>query len=284
MTRSRPMRRSLAVLTLALAVSACSSEAETPPGAQDGSAVTGHLHNLAYDGPVLVLGTHYGLWAQEPDAMPFQVSAEPFDVMGLARSGDVWFASGHPAPGMDAPADLGLMASEDSGVTWRSVSLYGEVDFHRLTAAGDVIVGQSAPDQRLLRSEDAGSTWQELGTPPVFDIALNPNDDTEIIATTEQGLLRSADGGRSFTPQPGSPLLMLVAWTQDGIVGVESSGQVHTSADGGDSWGSRGSVPGAPIVLAADGDRIGILVDDAIWESVDGGEAFQVRIAGLGGH
>lgn len=284
MTRSPSRRSALAVLTLALAVSACSSESEVPPGAQDGGAVTGHVHNLAFDGPLLVMGTHYGLWGQEPDEVPMQVSAEPFDVMGLARSGDAWFASGHPGPGMDAPADLGLMVSEDSGVTWRSVSLSGEVDFHRLTAAGDVIIGQSAHDQRLLRSEDSGSTWLDLGAPPVFDIALNPNDDTEVIATTEQGLLRSADGGRSFTSLPGSPVLMLVAWTQGGIVGVESSGQVHTSADGGDSWGARGSVPGAPIALAADGDRIGILVDDAIWESVDGGEAFQVRIAGLGGH
>lgn len=246
--------------------------------------VTGHLHNLSYDGATLVMGTHYGLWAQEPDSTPAQVSADPFDVMGLARSGDTWFASGHPGPGMDAPADLGLLSSTDAGVTWRSVSLSGEVDFHRLTAAGDVIVGQSAHDQRLLRSEDAGVTWQDMGTPPVFDIALNPLDGSQVLATTEQGMLRSTDGGQTFTSLSAAPMAMLVAWSQSGIIGVEPSGLVHASTDGGASWQERGSVPGAPIAVAADGDRVGILVDDAIWESVNGGADFDVRVAGLGGH
>jgi photosystem II stability/assembly factor-like uncharacterized protein len=273
-----------AILALALAMSACSSDAELPPGAQDGGAVTGHVHNLAYDGPTLVLGTHDGLWEQESGAVPVQVSQETFDVMGLALSGSTWFASGHPGPGMDAPADLGLMASTDSGVTWRNVSLSGEVDFHRLTAAGDVVLGQSAHDQKLLRSEDAGLTWQDLGAPPVFDIAMNPSDDTRVLATTEQGLLASQDGGRSFTAVPESPVLMFAVWAEDAVYGVSASGEVYSSADQGLSWASVGSVPGQPIALGAAGERIAILVDDVIWESPDGGGSFAARIANLGGH
>ncbi len=278
------MRLPLAVTALTLVLTACSSGADIPAGAQDGGVVTGHVHNLAYDGDTLVLGTHDGLWAQQAGGIPIQVSAESFDVMGLAQAGGTWFASGHPGPGMDAPADLGLMASADSGVTWSNVSLSGEVDFHRLTAAGNVVLGQSAHDQKLLRSDDAGLTWQDLGAPPVFDIAMNPSDGTQVLATTEQGLLASTDGGRSFAALPASPVLMLVSWTAGAVYGVSANGDVHASRDQGTTWRAVGSVPGQPIALAAAGERVAILVDDVIWESLDGGTTFTSRIANLGGH
>jgi photosystem II stability/assembly factor-like uncharacterized protein len=233
---------------------------------------------------MVVMGTHYGLWGQEPGSAPAQISAEPFDVMGLAKSGDTWFASGHPGPGMEAPADLGLLASVDSGSTWQNISLSGEVDFHRLTASGNVILGQSAHDQKLLRSEDGGLSWQEMGTPPVFDFALNPSDDTRVLATTEQGLLASLDGGRVFEPVPTAPVFMLVTWTDGLVFGASVSGEVHSSADQGTSWQAVGSVPGQPVAMAAAGERIAILVDDVIWESRDGGDSFTARIANLGGH
>jgi len=284
MTSSPWMRASLGTVAIALALSACSSSTELPPGAQDGSAVTGHVHNLALVGETVVMGTHYGLWGQEPGEAPAQISAEPFDVMGLAKSEDTWFASGHPGTGMDAPADLGLLASVDSGSTWQSVSLSGEVDFHRLTASGEVILGQSAHDQKLLRSQDGGLTWEDLGAPPVFDISSNPVDADEVIATSEQGLLKSTDGGVSFQPLPGAPRLMLVSWSTDSISGVDTEGRVHRSSDAANTWQALGSVAAAPIAIAAENDRIVILAEDLIWESLDGGDSFTARIANLGGH
>ena len=278
------MQTSLAALSLALVLSACSSSTALPPGAQDGSAVTGHVHNLALDGEMVVMGTHYGLWGQEPGLAPAQISGEPFDVMGLAKSGDTWFASGHPGPGMDAPADLGLLTSADEGSTWESVSLSGEVDFHRLTASRDVILGQSAHDQKLLRSEDGGLTWQDLGAPRVFDISLNPANAEEVIATSEQGLLKSTDGGVNFMPLSNAPLLMLVSWSTGSITGVDSEGQVHRSLDAASTWQAVGSVSAQPIAIAASGERVAVLAEDTIWQSDDGGVSFAARIANLGGH
>ena len=37
-------------------------------------------------------------------------------LMGFAPAADRWLASGHPGPGMDAPADLGLLASADGDI------------------------------------------------------------------------------------------------------------------------------------------------------------------------
>ena len=77
----------------------------------------------------------------------------------------------NPGEGQDAPPDLGLRSSTDAGRTWATVSLEGQVDFHRIRADETVIQGLSAHDGKLLRSTDAGKTWTDLGTPPLFDFA-----------------------------------------------------------------------------------------------------------------
>jgi hypothetical protein len=86
----------------------------TAPEATAAQPVSGadmacHIHNLAYDGCQILIGTHEGLWGQTPGATPTQVSEDAFDVMGFTSITDRWLASGHPGEGMDAPADLGLL-------------------------------------------------------------------------------------------------------------------------------------------------------------------------------
>ena len=249
-----------------------------------GAAMAGHIHNLAYDGEDLLIGTHEGLWSQQPGSLPEQRSQDPFDVMGLTLAEDQWFASGHPGEGMDAPADLGLMASSDRGQTWKAVSLSGEVDFHRLSASGKAIVGMSAHDGRLLRSDDAGSRWTDLGTPGLFDLAISPLDTAVIVGTTEDGPVRSSDSGVSFQPLAGAPLLALLAWTGSAIYGVDVDGGIHQSTDSGTSWSARGSLTGQATAIAASGSKIAALVGDSIVESVDGGETFSARIDDIQPH
>ena len=36
----------------------------------NGSELPGHVHNLAFDGSTLILGTHEGLWSQSPGQAP----------------------------------------------------------------------------------------------------------------------------------------------------------------------------------------------------------------------
>ena len=291
---------------LALMVSGCASESgsATPTGglstesavtspaqgsvekgqSVSGAALAGHIHNLAYDGEDLLIGTHEGLWSQKPGALPEQRSQDPFDVMGLTLTDDQWFASGHPGEGMDAPADLGLMASSDKGRTWKAVSLSGEVDFHRLSASDTAIVGVSAHDGRLLRSDDAGARWTDLGTPGLFDLAINPLDTAVIVGTTEDGPVRSSDSGASFQPLAGAPLLVLLTWWGSTLYGVDVDGGIHQSTDNGTTWLPQGSLTGQATAIAASGSKIAALVGDSIVESVDGGASFVGRITEIAPH
>jgi hypothetical protein len=274
------MRTFAGVLSVAaLTLAACGSS-----GSALGAGIDSHVHNLAVDGERILLGTHEGLWEQLPGQDPQQVSQDPFDVMGLTLTADRWFASGHPGEGMDAPGDLGLLASEDSGRTWSEVSLGGEVDFHRLVASGDVILGVNAHDGRLLRSEDEGLTWTDLGTPPLFDIAVDPGDPAVVVGTTEDGLVRSADGGRTFAPVATPSLLALLAWTGPTLLAADTQGQVHGSTDAGLTWTSLGTVAGQPSAFAAEGDTVAVQVDDDVLVSEDGGRTFEPRITDLAGH
>ena len=223
---------------------ATTTEGEASPSSGAGPVMAPaeweHVHNLTLDGSRLLVGTHEGLWVQSEDQPAQLVSDPPFDVMGLARSGQQMLASGHPGVGQDLPDNLGLQQSTDDGVTWTSVSLEGEVDFHRLGVSGRVLLGLSASDGRLLRSTDAGTTWTDLGTPPLYDLAVNPTDAEMVVGTTEQGPVASDDGGKSFTPLADAPLLALLSWTPSHLYGVTPDGTLHTSTDGGATWDEVG--------------------------------------------
>lgn len=243
----------------------------------------GHVHNLAYDGDVLVLGTHAGLFLQQPGSAPELRSETGFDVMGLAYDGGRWLASGHPAPGEDLPADLGLRASTD-GRTWTTVSLLGEVDFHRLTASGATVLGVSAHDGALLRSTDSGVSWTRLNNPGVFDVALDAGTSGRVLATTEEGPLLSADSGTSWAPVAAAPLLAFVAWSEGTAYGVAPDGAVHVSSDGGGTWQRAGRVGARPEAFAASDQRVAVLAGGKVHESLDGGATFVPRLTGLGDH
>jgi photosystem II stability/assembly factor-like uncharacterized protein len=245
-----------------------------------------HVHNLTLRGDELLIGTHEGLWSQLPGTPATLLSDDPFDVMGLALATDgTLYASGHPGPGQDDPADLGLLASTDQGRTWQSVSLAGQVDFHRLRVTDQTVQGLSAHDGQLLRSPDSGATWTSLGAPPLFDFALDPTDAERLVGTTQDGPVHSSDGGRTLTPIAGAPLLALLAWTGDTLYGIAADATVHTATDSGTTWSpTGGQLQGTPTALAADGQTVVALAGDTIWHSTDGGRTFQPRLTGLPDH
>ena len=290
----------VALAVFAVTLTACGTSASTVQGPAsspmmsvplagqalpiNGAEMAGHIHNLAYDGRQLLIGTHEGLWKQAPGSMPVLVSDDAFDVMGLTTTGDRWLASGHPGEGMDAPAVLGLLQSTDQGRTWAEVSLGGEVDFHRLAASRTVVVGLNAHDGRLLRSVDGGTTWTDLGVPGLYDLAVSPADPAIIVGTTENGPVRSIDSGASFQAVAGAPLIALLAWTGGTLYGVDVDGRIHESTDDGVIWKPLGALPALPSALAATGTTVAALIGDIVLESVDGGTSFTPRITDLGGH
>ena len=265
----------------ALLLSACSdaegADNREPAEAGAGLSALNHVHGVAADaGDGMLLATHEGL---------FRLSAEGgtrlgpvIDLMGFAVVGpDHFIASGHPGPGVDMPQPVGLIESVDGGDSWRALSRGGESDFHALTATEGGMLGY---DGSLLRSAD-GRTWDELELPaPPAGLAAS-GDGQRVLATTEQGILLSADAGTSWSPVPDAPLLQLVDWTADGrtAVGIDPDGAVWISSDGAATWHEGAELGAAPqaidVATAADGStRVVVVTTSAIVESRDGGTTF----------
>lgn len=264
---------------------ATSSSAANPSSGADGVVTApggwGHVHNIALDGSRLLLGTHEGLWQQTAGQEPTQLSANAFDVMGLAKSANGLIASGHPPEGSSEPADLGLIASTDGGQTWSEVSLGGKVDFHRLVASGDVITGISAGDDSLIRSSDGGKTWDNLGATSLFDVAIDPKNPMQLLGTSNGGPMASSDGGTTFTSLMSAPLISLLAWTDDRVYGAGIDGRIYMSTDSGGTWTPTGTVGAQPDALAADGSTVVAIVGSTVLQSTDAGATFSERLTGI---
>jgi hypothetical protein len=258
-----------------------------PSGAADGappevtrSPLLWHVHGVGFDpgdGDLLV-ATHEGLYEVDQEGGSSRVGPV-IDLMGFVVAGpERLLASGHPGPGVDLPQPVGLIESTDRGESWAPVSRQGQSDFHALTTGGAGILGY---DGQLRRSAD-GVAWEVLQIPEEpASLAASPVG-VEVLGTTGQGLLRSVDGGVTWSEVDGVPLLQVVAWGSDGatVAGVEPSGRVWTSADGGLSW-REGADAGAPVQAVAVGSAvansapIAVATTEAVLVSEDGGRNFR---------
>lgn len=277
-------------LMIGLAAAGCGRDGSSTAGS-DGSPgrsttiqadqTWGHIHNLLIEGDDLLLGTHAGLWRQAAGSAPTPVSEDRFDVMGLAGKPDRYLASGHPAADQRGPHDLGLIESIDGGRTWRTISLAGEVDFHKLAAHGDLTIGVTSTGQGLMRSLDGGANWTSVASVTPYGLTIDPAHNGTVLATTREGLVISRDSGSTFTPLRDSPPLVDVAWTTTALYGVSADGLLHRSRNGGTSWEPAGSIGSSPVTMAAAQDRVVVLAGGTVWESVDAGQSFTPRITGL---
>ncbi len=285
----------LAALAL-LTVTACSS-ASTSGASNTGQSQVrypdpgvAHVHGLGVDPAdgVLYAATHYGLFRLPEQGTAARVAGRMQDTMGFTVVGpNTFLGSGHPDFGKDPqlPPRLGLIRSTDAAETWQSVSLGGEVDFHALHAAHGRIYGWDAGTGRLLVSADDGRTWQTRSTLGLRDFAVSPTSADTLLATTERGLARSTDGGRSWQPVAGAPTLAVLSWPRpNALYGVTPNGTVQHSPDGGRSWSTRGNAGGQPEALTAD-QRDGkptlylAVSDRGVLASRDGGRTFTTRYA-----
>ena len=86
---------------------------------------------------------------------------------------------------------------------------------------------------------------------PAHDFTVAPNQSNLVLGAGEAGLVRSDDGGTTFTAVPDAPQLVFVDWSATGLYGLDAAGVMWTSTDGGTTWnrtGELGSQPGALTV------------------------------------
>jgi hypothetical protein len=288
------------VAALALVVAGCGGSSAAPepapatttevaaPETSEPEVEAVHVHGLGLD-PAdgsLVIATHSGLFrlAEGADeATP--IGEERQDTMGFTVVGPGrYLGSGHPDPAAAAeqglPPLLGLIASDDGGLSWTPVSLYGEADFHVLRASGKALYGFDATSGRLLASGDRGASWEERETPGfLLDLAIDPADPSHVIAAGEQGIVESSDGGESWTVIV-SDAIGFLAWDpKRGVFFVDGAGDVLVSASGGgDSWEDAGSIGAQPAAFLAAGGRLwAARHDGAVLVSDDGGVTWETR-------
>jgi photosystem II stability/assembly factor-like uncharacterized protein len=269
---------SAAIVLMGCTSAASESRAAWPTPAQAAVEIS-HVHGVGTDSAdgSLFLATHEGLFQVTADGQAELVS-QVMDLMGFTVAGAGHFlASGHPGLRVDLPQPMGLIESTDGGRTWSAVSRQGQSDFHALTTGAAGVLGY---DGTLLRSDD-GRNWEQLAIPSEpHSLAASPDTDL-VLATTAQGLLRSADAGSTWSAVEGAPLLQVVDWADDGVhvAGVDPSGVTWTSSDGGASWASGADLGSPPQAVAvsssADEDgRIIVVTAAAVVTSTDGGRTF----------
>ena len=257
----------------------------TPPPE---TAEMSHIHGVGVD-PAdrsVVVATHSGLFrAREGEQSAKRIGDKHQDTMGFSVIGPRrYLGSGHPDLRdlrNDVPPLLGLIVSTDGGREWRSVSLLGRADFHVLRAAGDRVYGVNSANGQLLASEDDGQTWTKRTPPaPVIDLAPNPDQPAELIASTERGMHGSRDGGATWRPLA-SDVGGLLARTKGGALFlVDGEGSVQRSDDGGRSFDDAGDIGGQPAAFAADGDDLyAALHTNEVKVSSDGGQTWELRVA-----
>ena len=244
-------------------------------GHPESAAGFGHIHGIGVnpaDGRVYV-GTHRGVFQLSERQPPVLVSDQVQDFMGFTVVGpDHFLAGGHP--GEESSASVGLIESTDAGATWTSRSLEGRADFHSLQARHGFVYGYDYSTRELMVTADL-EVWDTRSHVRLGDFAVSPANPDVVVGVTDRGVVRSQDGGRSFTA-PAGPVLLLVSWAEDGaLVGVTPCGVVHASGDGGLTWDTRGTLNGlAEAVEAISGREIYAAADSAVLVSKDGGRTF----------
>lgn len=278
---------SAGVVTILL-LAGCSSGAESTRGGPTGEPVddpgVAHVHGLGVDPAdgVLYAATHFGLFALPEDGEATRVADRFQDTMGFTVVGpNTFLGSGHPDFQKDPelPPRLGLIRSTDAAQTWETVSLSGEVDFHALHASGGMIFGWDSGSSRLMASADDGRTWDTRSALGLRDFAVGDATPDVLLATTERGLVRSSDGGRTFAVIPAAPPLTVLAWQEgDEVFGVGPTGAAYASRDGGSTWTERAAVGGEPEALVAQGEDLYVAVSNkGVLASTDGGRTWTVR-------
>ena len=284
MTRpQRPLSRfGVAIASAALVgglAASCGGDGDGADGvATDEGAAMAHIHGLGVDPAdgTVYAGTHYGLFRIEDDGQAVRVADRVQDFMGFTVAGPHEFlASGHPGQGQDGPGSVGLIESTDAGENWEQLSLSGEADFHALEYRHGKVYGLNSMSGQLLVSEDRKS-WQELASAAIADFAVSPEDADTLVATTEQGLVITTDGGEDFDLIEGAPVMVFVSWADDGnLAGVTPDGVVYTSTDPSGDWVERGSVGGRPEALTiASKAEMYAAADGTVLRSTDGGDSF----------
>lgn len=246
----------------------------------------GNTAGVAVDrttGAVYLDVCNVGLWQSTDHGRSFQRAAAG-QISGRCEFGCA--LNGDPAGGrmacllLDGHCGLTL----DGGRTWQAFAPmgrnwdYGAVDWSDPQARA-IFADRHESGGEMYVSGDAGASWRFIGKHPEFT-ALGIFDARTLVAGTDAGILRSTDGGTTWTN--------LSAFHPVGRVAVYFNGRTYwlaregliTSQDKGATW----QAVGAPVdagwgpLFGKDARHIVVADFQGVLQSADGGKTWQ-RIA-----
>lgn len=145
--------------------------------------------------------------------------------------------------------------------------------------------------QGVFASRDGGKTWSaENPGAYVPNLALNPNDPKQTVASLGRELVRTRNGGQSWQTLPvawAQDEVDSLLWLPDGTLGAGTGeGGLYRSLDGGDTWleGSTGLVGrgGVLDLESVGGQQFVAGTWGGVYGSSDGGESWQDLAPSLG--
>ena len=233
-----------------------------------------HIHQVKVVGNKVLVLTHEGLYELVGKNDMKLIGKDRIDVMGFTSLGKLLFASGHPAKGSKMPNPIGLVKSLDGGLTWKSVSLVGKVDFHFLEGAGTDLYGADSQTGKLMYSSDSGKTWKDLGENTFTDIAVSPKMSGMAIAIKDSELLLTEQAFKSTTKIKNTLKITQIEWRKSGLYGLGGS-SLYKSTNSGKTWTKLSTFKGVPGILSASDQMMLVTVGSDIYTSNNEGKSFK---------
>ena len=192
----------------------------------------------------------------------------------------------------DSENDNYLLKTQDGGTTWTPIHLPG-------TDAMINVMGRTPTDDTLYvgtggtvyKSSDGGQDWTWIGPPgrngDMYDIAVDPcNSDVLYLPRQAYGIVKSADGGASWTPI--NQGLLNVGISLMAVPSVPGSGTVYAASVGGEGtfkttdWGNSWTYVNEGGITHPWADELVVSPHDpeTVLEVADVAEVFQTTDGG----
>lgn len=233
-----------------------------------------HIHQVKVVANKVLVLTHEGLYELVSQNNMKLVGKEKIDVMGFATLGKALFASGHPAKGSKVINPIGLMKSNDRGLSWKSVSLVGKVDFHFLEGAGTDLYGADSQSGNLLYSADSGTSWSSLGANTFTDIAVSPTMPGMAVAIKGSQFLITEDAFKTTKEVKSELKFTQVEWRDSGLYALSGT-SLYMSSNYGNTWKKLNTFKAVTELFSASDQTMLVTVGSDIYTSKNMGKSFR---------